>query len=336
MTRGFVLGKFMPPHVGHQYLCEVAARMVDALTILVCWLPDDPIPGPERLRWMRELFPKAQVVGHGAPAPQEPGEAADFWDVWRGIVHDAHPEPIDLLFAGEDYGLRLAREVGATFVPVGARFDAGAAPTRTPVSASAIRADPWGRWDEIAVPAREWFARTVVLHGPESVGKTTLARKLAERFGTLWVPEYGRSHCEAHGVELTMDDLLLIGRAQGATVEAALPHCRGRLIVDTDALMTAAWAEMLFGEVPDALFAERRGDLYLLLEADVAWRDDGTRMFGNDERRARFMAASEAMLARAGAPVVRIAGGWDERYARAVEAIEALGPPDCAARAPAA
>lgn len=329
MTRGFVLGKFMPPHVGHDYLCETAARMVDDLTILVCWLPDDSIPGPARLRWMRELFPRARVLGHGAVVPQTPEEHPDFWAIWREVVRAAHPEPIDYLFAGEEYGLRLAHELGATFVPVGARFDPGAAPTHDPVSASAIRADPWGHWDWIAPPARAWFARTVVLHGPESVGKTTLARRLAERFGTVWVPEYGRSHCEAHGLDLTMDDLLLIGRAQAAMNAAALPHCRGRLIADTDALMTAAWAAMLFGEVPDELLGHPKGDLYLLLEPDVAWRDDGTRFFGQDERRARFMALSEEMLSRAGVPVVRVWGGWEERCERAVAAIEALGPPDC-------
>ena len=46
MRHGFVLGKFMPPHLGHVHLCETARQLVDRLTILVCWLPDDPIPGP--------------------------------------------------------------------------------------------------------------------------------------------------------------------------------------------------------------------------------------------------------------------------------------------------
>lgn len=30
-----VLGKFMPPHAGHVYLCEFARRWVDELTIVV-------------------------------------------------------------------------------------------------------------------------------------------------------------------------------------------------------------------------------------------------------------------------------------------------------------
>jgi cytidyltransferase-like protein len=120
-TRGFVLGKFMPPHAGHQLLCGTAERMVDALTILVCSLPDDPIPGALRLQWMRALFPNARVIGHDAIVPQAPEDSPDFWPIWRAIVRQAHPEPIDYVFAGESYGLRLAEEVGGLFVPVGAR-----------------------------------------------------------------------------------------------------------------------------------------------------------------------------------------------------------------------
>ena len=55
MKRGFLLGKFMPPHAGHVSLIEAARRLVDELTILVCSLPDDPIPGQVRLEWMRGL-----------------------------------------------------------------------------------------------------------------------------------------------------------------------------------------------------------------------------------------------------------------------------------------
>src|SRR5437763_7081657 len=108
MTRGFLLGKFMPPHAGHVHLCETARRLVDKLTILVCWLPDDPIPGPLRLTWMRELFPDCQVIGHDAVVPQQPD---DDPAIWREIVKAAHPEPVDRLFAGEASGARLAEEI---------------------------------------------------------------------------------------------------------------------------------------------------------------------------------------------------------------------------------
>ena len=36
----------------------------------------------------------------------------------------------------------------------------------------------------------------IVLFGPESTGKTTLAKQLAAHFNTEWVPEYMREYIE--------------------------------------------------------------------------------------------------------------------------------------------
>ena len=62
--------------------------------------------------------------------------------------------------------------------------------------------------------------RTIVLHGVESTGKSVLAERLARHFGTVWVPEYGRSYAETHGVDMDEADLLAdrISVAFGAAV----------------------------------------------------------------------------------------------------------------------
>ena len=321
MTRGFILGKFMPPHAGHVHLCDTARRLVDDLTILVCWLPDDPVPGPLRLEWMRELFPDCRVIGHDAIVPQTPEDHPDFWPIWEGIVKDAHPEPIDRVFAGEAYGRQLAERVGGEFILVGPRVHAG-------LSGTAVRADPWAHWDQLPGPVRAHYARTICLHGPESTGKSTLAPRLAEHFGTIWVPEYGRVHCELYGLELDAHGLATIAQTQSAMTRAALPWCKRRLIVDTDALTTAAWSIMLLGEVPPAVLEDVPDiDLYLLSDIDVPWADDGSRYFPEPERRRRFMQACEEVLERAGARWVRISGDPDSRFRQAVEAIEHLGGP---------
>src|SRR5437667_8778357 len=72
MTTGMLLGKFFPPHLGHIYLGEFAARFADRLTIVVCSLNREPIPGELRLRWVRELFPFETVVHLTDELPQEP------------------------------------------------------------------------------------------------------------------------------------------------------------------------------------------------------------------------------------------------------------------------
>lgn len=323
VKRGFLLGKFMPPHAGHVALAKAAQVLVDELTILVCSLPDDPIPGHRRLKWMADLIPGARVIGHGVPAPQDPGDSDRFWPIWRGIVSAVHPEPIDYLFAGEAYGTELANQVGGLFVPIGARVldaDKGAIGGLT---ASAVRADPWGHWRFLPAPVRDHYAQTIVLHGVESVGKSMLAERLAAHYGTIVVPEYGRAHCETYGTDCREQDLLLIGKAQQAMIDAARPECDRRLIADTDCLMTAAWAHMMIGYTPDELICERKADLYLMLGTDAPFIDDGTRVYGDPDKRAQFDRVAREVLAVTRVPVVEISGGWDERFEAAVAAIDA-------------
>jgi HTH-type transcriptional repressor of NAD biosynthesis genes len=326
VIRGFLLGKFMPPHAGHVALIDAARALVEELTVLVCWLPDDPIPGPLRLHWMRELFPDCRILGHGAAVPQDPGEGAGFWPAWRAIVREAHPEPIDYLFAGEAYGGELARQVGGTFVPLGGRVLGQSSDPLGSLSATAVRANPARHWPFLPAQVRGHYRKRVCLHGGESTGKSTLAAALAAKLATIWVGEYGRSHCEAHPGALTRGDLLLIGAAQDAMIRAAEPWAGPMLVVDTDPLMTAAWCEMLLGEAPPRLLAYDRADLYLLLEPDLPWVHDGTRFFAERQDRVRFAAIVERVLVTSGAPFVRIAGEGAEREARALAAIGDMLP----------
>lgn len=322
--RGFLLGKFMPPHAGHVAMIDAARSMVDELTILVAWLPGDPIPGEKRLAWMKEMFPHCRVVGHGGPAPQEPDESAHFWPIWRSIVAKAHPEPIDYLFAGERYGEELACQVGGLFVPLGGRILGADGDGLGGLSGRAVREAPWAHWRYLPAPVRNEYALTVCLHGVECVGKSTLAERLASHYGTLLVPEYGRTHCELYGTDCREKDLLLIGKAQQAMIDAARPWCDRRLIVDTDSLMTAAWAEMMIGHVPPALMQQAKADLYILLEPDVPFVDDGTRVYGDPVQRSRFDDISRRMLAESGVNVVTINGSWEERFEAACAAIDSF------------
>lgn len=165
---------------------------------------------------------------------------------------------------------------------------------------------------------------TVCFHGAESTGKSVLADKLSRELGATWVPEYGRTYCEERGTDLAMADLLAIAEGQAIAVQAAAAGHPRLLILDTDQLMTAAWAEMLFGDVPKALMAYPKADLYLLFAPDVPWIDDGTRFFGKGPLRARFAALAEEMLVRAGVPFKRISGAWTERENQARQILKSL------------
>ena len=158
-------------------------------------------------------------------------------------------------------------------------------------------------------------------HGAESTGKSVLAAKLSSELGLPWVPEYGREYAETRGTDFTMADLLAIAAGQNAAMQVATATKPPLLLLDTDPLMTAAWAEMLFGEVPAELLSYPKAERYLLFEPGVPWLADGTRFFGTQAARARFAAVAEEVLARTGVPFTRISGTWDQRDAAVRAAI---------------
>lgn len=319
--RGFVLGKFMPPHAGHVYLCDFARAYVEELTVLVCSLPDDPIPGALRFRWMQELFPSARVLHCEEILPQLPeDDPENFWPVWRDVVKRHHPEPVDVVFASEPYGLRLAQEAGARFVPV------DEARTAFPVSATAIRNDPYSYWRFLPGPVRPYYLKRVTLFGAESTGKTTLAAQLARHFDTIVAPEYGRFHTETFGAgATTAEDMRQIVMGHLAGVAAASLRANRVLIEDTDPVLTAVWSDTLAGS-RDHWFDQYRDypDLYLLCGIDLPWVDDGTRYFSDPEDRQKFHLACERELISRGADFVRIEGSPELRRAKAVEAVEQM------------
>jgi NadR type nicotinamide-nucleotide adenylyltransferase len=318
MKRGFILGRFMPPHAGHVTLIQSAQGLVDRLTVMLCALPGDPISGEIRLGWLKGLFPTANFVLFEGEFPN------DDWAAWKDVVVKVHPEPIDYVFAGEESGADLASNIGGLFVPLGGRILAADQEGIGGLSGKAVRERPWDYWSYLPAPVRNHYALTVCLHGVESVGKSTLSERLAAHYATILVPEYGRAHCEAHGTDCREEDLLLIGEAQQASIEAARPWCNRILIADTDALMTAAWSQMMIGHLPDQLICHRKADLYLMLGTDAPFVDDGTRVYKSPDERERFNRIAKAALSVARVPHIDIAGSWDERFDAAVAAIDGL------------
>lgn len=167
--------------------------------------------------------------------------------------------------------------------------------------------------------------RTICLHGPESTGKSTLAPRLAKHFDSVCVAEFGRTYCEEFGTDLTMADLVMIAHAQDLKGRTAAAGGNRPVILDTDPLMSAVWADMMFGR-RDPWFDrwDNVADLYLLLDIDLPWEADGTRMFGTASERQRFFDLSRRELERRGVRWALVSGQGSMRYLAALEAIRRL------------
>lgn len=326
VKRGLVIGKFLPPHRGHQHLVEEARRQVDRLSVVVCSLAREPIPGAQRVAWLREMFPDVEILHHTEENPQEPQGQPDFWPLWTRSLRRLYPVGPDLVFSSEDYGDELARRLGARHVLV------DRARRRFPVSGQKIREDPMRHWDFLPACVRPHFVRRVVVTGPESTGKTTLARGLAACFETDWVPEFAREYLDRRyagrpslSPPCREDDIPEIARGQIASEEAHARTANRLLFCDTDLYLTAIYAEEYFGRCPGwirSAAATRRYDLHLLLDPDVPWVADPQRDLPH--RRRALADRLLADLTRDGRGQVVVTGGWRERWSRATAAVRPL------------
>jgi NadR type nicotinamide-nucleotide adenylyltransferase len=164
----------------------------------------------------------------------------------------------------------------------------------------------------------------ICLHGPESTGKSTLATRLAAHFGCEVVPEYGRAYCEGHGTDIGMAELVHIAETQDAMNRAAAGRDGQIVLFDTDPLITEVWAQMMFGH-SDAWFAGFTGyaDLYLLLDIDLPFVDDGLRVYSGKADRLHFFELCKAELDNRGVRYALIRGEGDSRFSAALAAIAA-------------
>lgn len=318
-----ILGKFLPPHQGHQYLIDFARERVDHLTVLVCSIEREPIAGHLRFEWMKELYPDLNVVHLTDENPQEPHEHPQFWEIWTRSIRRFIPTGPDLVFTSEEYGDELARRLGARHVLVD--LDR----SQVPVSGTKVRERPFDNWQYIPECARPYFVKRVAIVGPESTGKTTLAAKLAERFQTVWVPEFARAHLEEKyppaSLEISEGDIEDIARGQAKSEDRLARKANRVLVCDTDLITTMVWSEHFLGYCPDWIrqAADRRNyDLYLLTDIDVPWVAEPQRV--GDHLRADFLRRLRRELESRGRDYKLVSGSYKERLQRAAQTIERL------------
>jgi NadR type nicotinamide-nucleotide adenylyltransferase len=173
--------------------------------------------------------------------------------------------------------------------------------------------------------------KKIVIIGPESTGKSTLCRQLAEHYNSLWCPEYAREYLLQHGKNYTYEDLLTIAKGQLAlennNISSAGDHNNSVLFIDTDMYVMKVWSEFVFGKCHRFILdeiVEREYDLYLLCNTDLPWVKDELREYPDLDTRQKLFSIYKNILIEQTVPWVEIKGNNEDRLNTAIGAVDKL------------
>lgn len=106
----------------------------------------------------------------------------------------------------------------------------------------------------------------IALYGPESTGKTTLAKQLAEHFQSIWIPEFARDYLQEkwnRSKEICQpEDLLPIAIGQMQLENKALSETGKYLFADTNLMCTKVFSEIYYSFCDSALDKAARKHKY--------------------------------------------------------------------------
>lgn len=337
MTVGFIGGKFLPLHLGHVYAIVQASSIVDELYVVLSHseLRDrqlcqhskmDYIPPHIRLRWLSQLtkdMPHVKVIS----IQDDQGNEDYNWAEGAGNIKKAIGKRIDYVFSSEyeysDIFNELYPEAKHELID----------PNRghVNISATAIRNEGvFHHWEYIPDFVKPYFVKKVVLVGTESCGKSTLTRNLAKVYNTSYVEEYGRIVCEelggCEGI-IIKEDYHKIAYGHKLEEMKAIEKANRIVFIDTEAIVTQFYSNLYNNEhqtVLDEIASLQDYDLWLYLEPDVKWVDDGLRVHGEHDIRLQNNDALKTLLNNHKIDYKTLSGDYKERLHSAIGHIEEL------------
>jgi len=326
MKKGLVFGKFMPLHKGHLGLIQFALRSCDHLTIILCYTNNEPITGTIRLEWIKNALENINNITivpfeyDDLLLPNTSASSRNVSKLWAAAFKELAPAT-DIIFTSEPYG-----EYVAEYMDIQHRsFDEEK--RIVPVSASQVRQQPFKYWNFLPPSVQPWFVKKICLVGTESTGKSSLTAKLASHFNTNYVPEMGRE-VVAVTDNCTYADLLRIASQHARMISGKLSEANKLLFIDTDINITASYSEFLFNKklaIEKWIEDANQFDLYLFLEPDCEYVQDGTRLSVQmrnklSEHHKKFFQDKEINF-------ISIDGDWENRFIQSCKIIEeTFGP----------
>jgi NadR type nicotinamide-nucleotide adenylyltransferase len=168
--------------------------------------------------------------------------------------------------------------------------------------------------------------KKIVIIGPESTGKSTIAASLALHFDTAFVPEFARGYLDGLDRPYEYPDLLKIGKGQIALEEEKSKYAQNDILFcDTDLNVLKVWSEHKYGKCDPWILEQvssRPYDFYLLTGIDMPWVPDPQREHPGPEMRAYFFSLYREIVAQSNCPWRLLEGNEAERLCQAVQIVE--------------
>ncbi|SHL53507.1 DUF4301 family protein [Flavobacterium saccharophilum] len=169
----------------------------------------------------------------------------------------------------------------------------------------------------------------IALFGPESTGKTTLAKQLADYYETEWVPEFARDYLQEKWEKnqhiCVADDMLPIAYGQVALENKNLSSAKKYLFCDTNLMVTKVFSEMYYGFCDPSLneaALKHEYDLFFLTDIDVPWEKDDIR--DTPDGRETVFSVFKQTLIDTKKPFVILSGNKKSRLAKATSIVANL------------
>ncbi len=159
--------------------------------------------------------------------------------------------------------------------------------------------------------------------GPESCGKSTLSKLVAERLKMPYIEEYARTYVERITKPYTYRDVSAIAHRQIQQLRA-FPHA----VFDTELIITQVWIRRCYGRSPwwiEKAMRDYPVDYYFLCAPDLPWLPDPARE--NPDCRDELFRIYLSRVLRTGIPYAVIRGtDSSDRLQQALMAISGLLP----------
>lgn len=168
----------------------------------------------------------------------------------------------------------------------------------------------------------------VVIIGPESTGKSTLANQLADHYRTVSCPEFAREYLSDLKRNYTFEDLLNIAKGQLQLEHYMLTKARNNFyFIDTDMYVMKVWCEVAFNNCHTYILKQialQQYDLHLICDVDLPWVEDELREYPDLTIRRKLFKMYKDLMVNSTGPWAVISGNSSQRLQTATSIIDTM------------